>query len=336
MENCLLASRVYAQKYPDRDHPRKCTFEILLGRFRETGSVAYGKINKNKPITGDNDNELNVILSVTEDPTTSARRISNEIGLSRTSVSRILKKNKYHAYHIQMHQHLSERDFGIRTDFSLWILDKVGEDPNFLKYVLFTDESTFHNNGLVNRHNFHYYDTENRHTFRTIDRQQRWSVNVWGGIIGDFVIGPHFFEGILNGRTFFNFLEQEFSVLLDDVPIDIRRKMMVQMDGAPAHFSFEVRNFLNTHFSNRWIGRGSGNNWPPRSPDLTPVDFFLWGYIKNIVYFTPPTSPEDMKMRITNAFASITSNTLKNVRESFEDRIAHCIEQDGKQIEHLL
>jgi hypothetical protein len=34
----------------------------------------------------------------------------------------------------------------------------------------------------------------------------------------------------------------------------------------------------------RWIGRGGSITWPPRSPDLTPLDFFLWGYAKNIVY----------------------------------------------------
>lgn len=69
----------------------------------------------------------------------------------------------------------------------------------FLNYVLLTDESTFHNNGLVNRHNFHYYDTENRHRFRTLDRLHRWSFNVFEGIVGDHVIGPHFFNRHLNG-----------------------------------------------------------------------------------------------------------------------------------------
>ena len=38
----------------------------------------------------------------------------------------------------------------------------------------------------------------------------------------------------------------------------------------------------------RWIGRGGVNDtnipWPPRSPDLTPMDFILWGYIKKLAY----------------------------------------------------
>lgn len=40
-ENCLLASRVYAQKYPNRRHPTKRSLEYLLQVFRRTGSVSY-------------------------------------------------------------------------------------------------------------------------------------------------------------------------------------------------------------------------------------------------------------------------------------------------------
>ncbi|KAF2367907.1 hypothetical protein FHG87_001352, partial [Trinorchestia longiramus] len=38
--------------------------------------------------------------------------------------------------------------------------------------------------------------------------------------------------------------------------------------------------------------------WPPRSPDLTPCDFFLWGYLKNKVYFSPPQDLEELQNRI--------------------------------------
>ena len=55
-----------------------------------------------------------------------------------------------------------------------------------------------------------------------------------------------------------------------------------QQDGSPAHFHCEVRQYLNTLLPGRWIGRASGNDqslllWSPRSPDITPCDFFLLG-----------------------------------------------------------
>ena len=46
------------------------------------------------------------------------------------------------------------------------------------------------------------------------------------------------------------------------------------------HFSQVVRQYLNHKFPNRWIGRGGIKNWPPRSPDLNPLDYHVWGHMK--------------------------------------------------------
>jgi len=54
-------------------------------------------------------------------------------------------------------------------------------------------------------------------------------------------------------------------------------------DGGPPHFSFFMTDVLNARFPDAWIGRGRPIPWPPRSPDLSPLDFFPWGYIKNNV-----------------------------------------------------
>lgn len=334
-ENCLLASRIYGQKYPHRNHPKRDVFERLLRIFKRTGSVAYEKVNRRKHIVGDEGNEFSVIQSVVENPHTSQRQISREIGISRRSVSRILKNHAFHPYRIQLHQELYERDFQQRIDFCLWAIDKLAEDESFFECTLFCDECTFHNNGLVNRHNFHFYSDVNPHFTRTINYQQRWSVNVWGGIMGSHVIGPHFFNGNLNGNMFNMFLRNNLPELLEDIPLDAREKMWLQLDGAPAHFQISVRNYLNRHFPNKCIGRDGPQNWPARSPDLTCIDFFLWGYVKNIVYATEPTTPENMMERIRAAFEGITQEMLVNVQESFKNRIFTCVENDGRQFEYL-
>ena len=53
-----------------------------------------------------------------------------------------------------------------------------------------------------------------------------------------------------------------------------------QQDDAPPHYARSVRNYLEEVFNNRWISRRGPIEWPPRSPDLNPLDFFLWGYLK--------------------------------------------------------
>ena len=59
--------------------------------------------------------------------------------------------------------------------------------------------------------------------------------------------------------------------------------VIFMQDGAPPHCSCFVTDVLNERFPDAWIGRNGPIPWPPRSPDLSPLEFFLWGYIKNIV-----------------------------------------------------
>jgi hypothetical protein len=49
--------------------------------------------------------------------------------------------------------------------------------------------------------------------------------------------------------------------------------MWYMHDGAPAHFSRDVRDVLNNTYDDRRIGREGPTAWPPRSPDLNPLEF---------------------------------------------------------------
>ena len=69
---------------------------------------------------------------------------------------------------------------------------------------------------------------------------------------------------------------------------------------------------MDAAFTNKWIGRDGPTPWPPRSPDITPIDFFLWGYVKDKVFSTPVPDITNLKARITDAFATITEDMLEN------------------------
>jgi hypothetical protein len=66
--------------------------------------------------------------------------------------------------------------------------------------------------------------------------------------------------------------------LLDDilVPLVFRVNDWFHHDGAPPHFSWQAREILDQQFPERWMGRGGSRHWPPRYPDLSHLDFFLW------------------------------------------------------------
>lgn len=333
--NTLLASRIYAQWYPERRHPQTQVFEKLKDRFERTGSVTYEKHERIKPATND-ENNMMVALSVVEMPQKSTRQLARElpIGISATSVNRILRSEHFHPYHIQLLHELQPEDYERRLAFCQWA---QRHQPDFFNLVLFSDEATFHNNGSVNRHNFHYYDTSNPFFTRETHLQHRWSINVWAGIIGNYVIGPHFFHGHLTGEMYLEFLQNELNELLETLPAHYDQgRIWFQQDGAPAHYSQAVRHYLDNRFRNRWIGRGGPVQWPPRSPDLTKMDFFFWGYVKEKVYQVAPTTRENMQLKIREVFQTITPDMLEKVSDSFLKRIDACARNLGGHIEHSL
>ena len=102
-------------------------------------------------------------------------------------------------------------------------------------------------------------------------------------MIDDVLIGPVILDDHMKGQNYLDFLQNELPKQLEDVTLATRIAMYFQHDGAPSHYTRLVLQHLNETFPNRWIGRGSTINWPPRSPDLTPLDFCLWGLMKNEV-----------------------------------------------------
>jgi len=81
-------------------------------------------------------------------------------------------------------------------------------------------------------------------------------VNVWCGVLGNKLIGHFVFDNNLTGNTYVAFLRNELPGLLEDIPLTIKSQMYFQHDGAPPHYTRQVRDYLNEPFPNRWLGRG--------------------------------------------------------------------------------
>ena len=79
--------------------------------------------------------------------------------------------------------------------------------------------------------------------------------------------------------------------------------------------------FLDATFLNRWIGRDGPTPWPPRSPDITPHDLFLWGYVKDEVFSTPVPDITNLKAKITDDLATITEDMLENTWRETDYRL---------------
>jgi hypothetical protein len=109
-----------------------------------------------------------------------------------------------------------------------------------------------------------------------------------------------------------------------------------QHDGAPARYGEDIGQWLNATYTGRWIGRGGLIAWPPRSPDLTPIDIFLWGHLKEQVYAVPLRTIDELVEKLQAAVITDDANMLRRVRDNAMRRTAVCLEIDGSRVEHLL
>jgi hypothetical protein len=174
------------------------------------------------------------------------------------------------------------------------------------------------------------------HWAADLNAQDDPRVMAWCGIWGNRVIGPFFFDEHVNGVSYLKLLSEDFWPVISSIPGI--SEAFFQQDGAPSHFECKVRAWLNDHFPQRWIGRSGPVEWPARSPDLTPLDFFLWGYVKSKVYPVVPKTLTQLKKNIRNVVRRLNRkpNMLTKVRKAWELRLKHCITIDGEQFEHLI
>ncbi|CAK9806442.1 hypothetical protein ANTPLA_LOCUS4888 [Anthophora plagiata] len=175
----------------------------------------------------------------------------------------------------------------------------------------------------------------NREVDENVRRALLRSYNKNTGLYNDMIVGPYFLPDRLTSTEFLNFLKNELSYLLEDVPLYSVQRMWMQLDGCPAHYGTQIRQWLNNRFPQRWIGRGGSIPWPPRSPDLTPLDFYLWETLKDKVYQTRINSRHELIEKINNAFNEMKENRneIRTVTNSIFDRCQSCIVNNGRHFE---
>lgn len=332
--NASAAQREYRVRFPDRNIPSPQVFTRLHQRLVESGSVQkqHNEVGPAQDVYVDEE----ILHRVEEDPEISSRKLAAAIGVSKTKVLKTLHKNKLYPYHFTKVQGLEPGDYATRRDFCRHLLNFDIEQYGFFKKILWTDEALFTRQGVFNFHNMHMWAEENPRATREMSFQHRFSINVWAAVIGDRFLGPHVFPGNLNGALYLNFLQNDLPRFLEELRPEQRQNLIFQQDGAPPHYSREVRAWLNANYPN-WIGRGGAVAWPARSPDLNPMDYFVWGFLKNEVYATPVQSEEDLLARIMEACRSIRAKlTFKVTVRSMRKRARACVRENGGHFEQKL
>jgi hypothetical protein len=112
-------------------------------------------------------------------------------------------------------------------------------------------------------------------------------VSVWVGILGDQLLEPVVLPIRLTGAVYHRFLVNGSPVFLEHVPLRQRQHMWFIHDGTPPHFLRIARQDLNQTFGKQRIGSGGPASWPATFPDLSALEFWLWGHLKPLMYSAP-------------------------------------------------
>ncbi|KAJ8943380.1 hypothetical protein NQ318_002613 [Aromia moschata] len=202
------------------------TVSKIEKQFRERGHVR--QLKKNPPNKLSDDQKLDVMLMLEENPHTSSRQTAAALNISHSPILRVLTENQMHPYKLVPTNELPEDDFDRRFLFCELMMQLIDDNTLQIENILFSDESTFTLLGKHDRErqNCRYWSSENLHWMRELQTQNPEKINVWIGIIGENIIGPFFIDGDLNGETY-------LALLQNNVVATIRCKHEVRTNHNP-------------------------------------------------------------------------------------------------------
>ena len=206
------------------------------------------------------------------------KQCSRETGVSRSSVQRILESAKWKVY-IRRLLHAMNGNTYRRLQYCEWFESMMRDDETFAGKAVWSDEAQFKLKGTVNPHNCVYWSSENPHIHLEKDVNLP-GLTVWCGLSSRDLSGPFLFEGTVTGALYLDMLQTSILPAIRELYGD---ESFYLQDGAPPHYDRHVRMYLDETLPGRWIGRRGAVEFPPRSPDLTPLDFYLWGSLKDYV-----------------------------------------------------
>lgn len=324
--NAAEASRRLSEEFRIHEVQGR-NIKSLVDKFERTGSVNDAP-RSGRPVTATSDDKGEQLeTSLIDSPQKSVRRLSRELEISRQSVHNLLRKRNLKPYIPRLFHALHDGDADRRLEFSEMFLDLMRDDTTLLDKIWWSDEACFKLNGHINRHNCTYWSHENPYV--VLEKEVNLpGITVWAAISSSGVIGPFFFEAPVTGERYLDMLQTFFFPQVQQ-----QRDFLFQQDGAPPHYARCVREWLDINFHGRWIGRRGPIDWPARSPDLSPMDFFVWGVLKDMVYKEKPRTIPDLRRLINDKFATIDVEVCQKVCRSVASRLHSCVEHDGEQFE---
>ena len=252
----------------------------------------------------------------------------NTLGIKKSSFSVIVRSIGFHPYRYRLRPALKDVHKQQRIQFSQWISTLTFDD---LKHTVFSDEANFTLTGAINRQNCVIYAHKKNKGGVGKPKSAVWTtekhpnkVMVFLAIFRHQPFALTFFESEerMNSEMYLELLKKTVIPELTWRNGGTLENIFWTQDGAPCHRSQEVMEYLDQKFGDHVIGLNSirGQVWPPQSPDLNPLDFCIWGYLKSKVYFPRPKTLTELKTRIQQEISLIPMDMIGRAVNSLKGR----------------
>ncbi|GFV02906.1 putative transposable element [Trichonephila clavipes] len=164
-------------------------------------------------------------------------------------------------------------------------------------------------------------------------------LTVWCALLAGGIIGPYFFKNdaghnvTFNGDRYRAMITNFFIPELNNHDV---QQLWFQQDGATCYTARATIDLLKDTFGDRLISRFGPVNWPPRSCDLTPLDYFLWGYVKSLVYVDKPQTLDHLEDNIRRVIADIRLQMLEKVIENWMSSLDYIRASRGSHMPEII
>jgi len=203
------------------------------------------------------------------------------------------------------------------------------KNPSILGYTWFSDEGWLHLSGYVNSQNSRVLASENSNVIHEEPLHSE-KIVVWYGMSRRRIFGPIFSDATTITTAPCTDIFSTFVNQLDDEELSTG---YFQQDGATSHTSHVSMAQIQSFFGDPVISKGL---WPLRSPDLTPPDYFLWGYLKGRVYRNKPRTTDALRANITEEIQAVKGDVLARTFQNMECRVQSCLDANGGDFQHVL
>ncbi|GFW91813.1 transposable element Tc3 transposase [Trichonephila clavipes] len=200
------------------------------------------------------------------------------------------------------------------------------------------DEAHFWLNGYVNKQKCRIWSEANTQVYVETPLHPE-KLTAWCALWAGGIIGPYFFKNdeghnvTVNGDRYRAMITNFFIPELNNHDV---QELWFQQDGAACHAARATIDLLKDTFGDRLISGFGPVNWPPRSCDLTPLDYFLWGYVKSLVYADKPQTLDHLEDNIRRVIADIRPQMLEKVIENWTSRLDYIRASRGSHMPEII